>query len=109
MNTLDDREDLHYKRKFKDKAVGDKKQTYFQEEDRLKKQLEWCDVYEIYTSKLVELGYYDFDDMIQMVVNQMSTDEDFLLSLQEQYQFLLVDEYQDTNSLQNQIMMHLVK
>ena len=64
---------------------------------------------EIYTSKLVELGYYDFDDMIQMVVNQMSTDEDFLLGLQEQYQFLLVDEYQDTNSLQNQIMMHLVQ
>lgn len=55
IESLDDREDLHYKRKFKDKAVGDKKQTYFQEEERLKKQLEWCDVYEIYTTKLLEL------------------------------------------------------
>jgi len=39
----------------------------------------------------------------------MHDDENFLATLQEQYQFVMVDEYQDTNGLQNTIVAKLLE
>ncbi len=49
-------------------------------------------------------GWYDYDDMIMMVRDRLQTDEQFLALLREQYQFVMVDEFQDTNSLQSSIV-----
>ena len=45
--------------------------------------------------------------MINWVVAEFDKDPDFLLQYQEQYQYFLVDEYQDTNSAQNRLLLAL--
>ena len=51
---------------------------------------------------------YDFNDMIRWVLKAFNENELLLLKYQEQYQYFLVDEYQDTNGAQNAILNHLI-
>ncbi len=71
------------------------------------KQKELAKVYKSYQEKLLSKKLYDFEDMILRVINQFKNDNDLLARYQEQYQFILVDEYQDTNGAQNQIIEFL--
>lgn len=73
------------------------------EEDTLKLD-EILVCYETYQKKLVEKNRYDFEDMINLVTSKLSTDEELLRDLQEKYLYILVDEYQDTNSPQNMVV-----
>jgi len=45
--------------------------------------------------------------MILLVLKKMKTEESFLLDLQEQYQYILVDEFQDTNMSQYEVLTTL--
>jgi len=74
---------------------------------QIPKQLDLQIIYKKYQQALKQTGYYDFDDMILFVLDKFKKDKNFLLSIQEQYQYILVDEYQDTNSSQSQILEHL--
>ena len=59
-------------------------------------------------SELMKIGgRYDFADMLLWVLKALDTDQNLLANLQEQYQFILVDEYQDTNGAQNDLLFHL--
>ncbi len=71
------------------------------------KQKELAKVYKAYQERLTTKKLYDFEDMILRVINQFKNDNDLLARYQEQYQFILVDEYQDTNGAQNQIIEFL--
>ncbi len=71
------------------------------------KQFELLNIYTEYQAELKKRGRYDFDDMILFVLNQFKENKDLLASYQERFQYILVDEYQDTNSAQNQII-HLL-
>jgi DNA helicase-2/ATP-dependent DNA helicase PcrA len=42
--------------------------------------------------------------MILSVIQQLGTDDELLAHYQEQFQYLLVDEYQDTNNSQNEFL-----
>ncbi|MFA7675782.1 MAG: ATP-dependent helicase, partial [Candidatus Shapirobacteria bacterium] len=68
------------------------------------KQLELHSVYSRYQQELKTQGLYDFDDMILLVLTAFKENPDLLLQYQEKYQYLLVDEYQDTNSAQNEVI-----
>ncbi|MBU0975553.1 MAG: ATP-dependent DNA helicase [Patescibacteria group bacterium] len=68
------------------------------------KQQELLLIYRSYQRKLKEIQRYDFEDMINFVVATLKKDKNLKLTLQERYLFILVDEYQDTNSAQNQIV-----
>lgn len=86
----------------------DLNKTVFSERiKQVNKNLDLLDIYEKYQLKLTELGRFDFDDMINWVTESFETDNDFLLSYQEKFQYLLVDEYQDTNSTQNRLLFAL--
>lgn len=61
-------------------------------------------IYRQYEDALIAEGWYDYDDMIMMVRDRLQTDEQFLALLREQYQYIMVDEFQDTNSLQASIV-----
>jgi len=61
---------------------------------------ELADVLESYTAELEKRGLYDFDDMILRAIHVLETNADLRYTLQERYQYLLLDEFQDTNAAQ---------
>lgn len=68
------------------------------------KLLSIAHVVEEYDKYLRENGLYDFDDMIQEAVKALSKDEGFRLTLSERYQYVMLDEFQDTNPSQFEIV-----
>lgn len=64
-------------------------------------------IYARYQERLRELGRYDYEDMIMFVVERLREDDVLLSRLQEQWQYILVDEYQDTNGAQNEVLWRL--
>lgn len=83
------------------------KTARLEKEKLVNKNIDLLDIYEKYQNKLTELGRFDFNDMINWVVEAFEVDQDFLLGYQEKFQYLLVDEYQDTNSAQNRLIFAL--
>lgn len=59
-----------------------------------------ADVFEKYQVALETHGWYDFDDMIIRAVAALETHADLRFTLQEQYLYILLDEFQDTNHSQ---------
>lgn len=64
-------------------------------------------VYEQYLEQMQQASLYDFDDMILRVVHAMEIFDDLRFNLQEKYQYILVDEFQDTNMAQMRILHNL--
>jgi len=83
---------------------GKMKGGYQKKQKGVEKNLELARVYAGYEKILQERRRYDFDDMVLETVLALRQRKDFLLELQEKYQYLLVDEHQDTNSAQNMIL-----
>lgn len=53
-------------------------------------------------------GWYEINNMIETVVEQFEQNTTLLQYYQEQFQFVLVDEYQDTNALQNEMLYAII-
>jgi DNA helicase-2/ATP-dependent DNA helicase PcrA len=51
---------------------------------------------------------YDFDDMINWVIRAFEENKNLLATYQEKYQYILVDEYQDTSGTQNKLVRLLI-
>lgn len=64
-------------------------------------------VYYSYLLAMQERSLYDFDDMILRVVHALEIFNDLRLNLQEQYQYIMVDEFQDTNDAQMRLLWNL--
>ncbi len=76
----------------------------FTDLDQHKRMFALADVFEKYQVRLSEKGLYDFDDMILRAIDALRTKDDLRFSLQEQYQFILLDEFQDTNAAQFELV-----
>ncbi|MFM2392397.1 MAG: hypothetical protein RLZZ546_374, partial [Bacteroidota bacterium] len=61
----------------------------------------------LFNQKLNDNNLLDLDDSVKWVVNQFQTNQDIKLRYQEQFQFILADEYQDTNGSQNEVIFQL--
>lgn len=70
----------------------------------LEKQLELKKIYKLYEKEIAKLQRYDFEDLINFVVEKFETNEELLKSYQEKFQYILVDEFQDTNNAQYKIL-----
>lgn len=57
-----------------------------------------------YDSELAAKGWWDFDDVLRRLYIALTDNESFRTGLQQRYRHLLVDEFQDTNSLQYAIL-----
>lgn len=66
-----------------------------------------CFIYGQYLSRMQQASLYDFDDMILRVVHAMEVFNDLRFNLQEKYQYIMVDEFQDTNMAQMRIIHNL--
>jgi len=64
------------------------------------KLLALADIYDKYLAQLKTLGLYDYDDMILKAIDGLEKYADLRFSLQEQYMYILLDEFQDTNAAQ---------
>lgn len=63
-----------------------------------------ANIYEQYLKVLTDNGLYDYDDMIREAVTALETHDDLKYDLQERYQYILLDEYQDTNRAQARLV-----
>lgn len=61
-------------------------------------------VYENYQKQLKKNNAFDFDDLLFAMVTLLETFPDILSLYNNQYQYLLVDEYQDTNHAQYRLV-----
>jgi DNA helicase-2/ATP-dependent DNA helicase PcrA len=62
------------------------------------------DIYTQYRKIMHEKSYYDFDDMILDCLNILEKRPSLKYEIQEQYQYILVDEFQDTNEAQMRLL-----
>jgi DNA helicase-2/ATP-dependent DNA helicase PcrA len=60
-----------------------------------------------YEAFLKEHGLFDFDDMIEEAAKVLKDNDGFRMTLQERYQYILLDEFQDTNPSQFEIVKQL--
>ena len=68
------------------------------------KLLAAADVYQKYLAELQARQLFDYDDMILRAVHALHANADLRFTLQEQYQYILLDEFQDTNGAQLRIV-----
>ncbi len=66
-------------------------------------------VYEKYLKLLKENNSVDFDDLLLKPVELFKKNKDILEKYQERFRYILVDEYQDTNSIQYELCKLLSK
>jgi DNA helicase-2/ATP-dependent DNA helicase PcrA len=66
-----------------------------------------AEVFAEYQLRLRRAGAMDFDDLLCVAVELLRTQPEVLASYQQRFRHVLVDEYQDTNSVQNELVMLL--
>lgn len=88
----------------KGKYGGEMKGKYADQKREMEKNEELEVMYKNYQKTLREKRMYDFNDMLLEVKTALEKNRSLLLILQERYQYILVDEHQDTNTAQNKII-----
>ncbi len=97
-----------YAKKYRDKAAGDFKPKFADLQENMLKLKAAVAEFPKYQQMMRDASRYDFDDMILWVLDAFKNDEQFLLNYQERYQYILVDEYQDTSGSQNELIHSLI-
>ena len=78
-------------------------------EDREVRMYELATVYEQYQVRLRAANAMDFDDLLINTLVLMRTFPEVRTQIQEQFQYILVDEYQDTNYIQFLLVKQLAE
>lgn len=105
---IPERAEYIYQRKYKEYNKGDKKQDKIDEEvKKMEGTRAAALLFKNYEDMMKATGRYDFNDMIIWVLEAFTNNPALLQSYQERYQFILVDEFQDTNGAQNELLTHL--
>lgn len=111
LDDLPNREAYIYKRS-NPKAgykVGDVKQKDIDaQKEKMDRLLAAVGEYRNFERKMKELGRYDYDDMIQWVIKAFRENAELLRRYQERYQYILVDEFQDTSGSQNELLKYIL-
>lgn len=85
----------------------DENNSIFKDTKNLDKLFALADIYEKYRVTMHEQGYFDFDDMILDTIGTLERNPSLRYEVQEQFQYILVDEFQDTNEAQMRLL-HLI-
>jgi DNA helicase-2/ATP-dependent DNA helicase PcrA len=105
------REGFFYKRGNATKGIkiGDPHQDKIEKaRDSMAKLLAAVSEYENFDVKMKDRSRYDYDDMIIWVLKAFRENEEMLRRYQERYQYILVDEFQDTSGSQNELLRFLL-
>lgn len=64
-------------------------------------------IYQTYQDTMHEMNVMDFDDLLMYTIDLFKLHPETLDMLQDQYRYINVDEYQDTNAIQDQLVTML--
>ncbi len=78
-------------------------------EDRVANRPHFHTIYTRYVARCKQSGAMDFDDLLFRMFELLQNHEDVRTRLQERFKYVLVDEFQDTNTLQYAIVKKLVQ
>lgn len=106
---LPNRDEFIYKRKYKEFNAGDLKKDRIEEEkEKMEKLRAAVDEFDSFQQLMRNKNRYDFEDMINWVINAFEENSNLLANYQERFQYILVDEYQDTSGTQNRLVELLI-
>lgn len=77
--------------------------------DKAMRLYQFYDVYKLYQARMKASNAMDFDDMLLEVLRLMSEFPEVRNKIQQQYRYILVDEYQDTNHVQYLLVKELAE
>jgi DNA helicase-2/ATP-dependent DNA helicase PcrA len=66
-------------------------------------------VYEQYEARLRQANALDFDDLLLETVRLLAHDTDLRFQYNRRFEFLMIDEYQDTNHTQYELMRYMTE
>lgn len=78
-------------------------------QDRESRLYEIPIVYALYQARLQEANAMDFDDLLVKTLQLIDNNEDVKKQLQDKFQYILIDEYQDTNYVQYLLVSRLAE
>lgn len=103
------RDEFIYKKSGKGYQKGDLKENKIAEEkEKMEKLRAAVNEFDRFQELMRKRNLYDFDDMINWVIKVFQEQPLLLSRYQEQFQYILVDEYQDTSGTQNKIVELLI-
>lgn len=106
---LPNRDEYIAKRTVKDFKKGDVRTDKIGEEkEKMEKLRAAVNEFDNFQKRMRKMNRYDFDDMINWVINMFEENKNILAGYQERFQYLLVDEYQDTSGTQNKLVQQLI-
>ncbi|MGI8952729.1 MAG: ATP-dependent helicase [Chitinophagaceae bacterium] len=109
LKDIETRDVFIYKKKYREFKAGDKKQWLIDEEKlKMEKLRAAVNEFENFQQLMKSRSRYDFDDMINWVIKAFEENENLLRRYQEQFLYILVDEYQDTSGTQNKLVQLLI-
>ena len=77
--------------------------------DKAMRMYQFYDVYKLYQIRMKASNAMDFDDMLLEVLRLMHEYPEVRNKIQQQYRYILVDEYQDTNHVQYLLVKELAE
>lgn len=106
LHDVKENEDLKPVSKWKEKWVIkiDEDKRAHKDTKNIQKLFELADIYEKYIKEMHKQALYDFDDMILDMISASKEYPHLRCELEEQYQYMLVDEFQDTNDAQMRLL-----
>ncbi|MCX8472610.1 MAG: ATP-dependent helicase, partial [Sediminibacterium sp.] len=108
INDLPNQADFIYKKNSGTNKKGDINYRKLNEATETYKKLEAAiSCFELYQNKLKTKARCNFDDLINWVIELLQSHETIRNSYQERFQYILIDEFQDTNGSQYKLMEQL--
>lgn len=106
---IPNRDEFVYKRAYKQFKAGDPKSSKIEEaQEKMEKLRAAVNEFERFQQLMRARNRYDFDDMINWVIRAFEENKNLLARYQEQFLYILVDEYQDTSGTQNKLVELLI-
>ena len=107
--SLPERDEYIAKRATKEFKKGDVRTDKIAEEtEKMEKLRAAVNEFDRFQQMMRQSNRYDFDDMINWVLKAFEENPALLARYQEQYLYILVDEYQDTSGTQNRLVELLI-
>lgn len=83
--------------------------SYYREHESNYREKKIAEAYKMYQKRLKENNALDFDDLIMKTVELFKKDPETLEFYQRKFQYIMVDEYQDTNGVQYEFVRLLAE